>query len=885
MKPYMQNAQDVIADFKSDVSVGLNHEQVLKNRETYGANSFTKEKSPSLFKRFIAACSEPMTIILVVAAAITLGVNIVRFFTGGETDFLECIGIFVAIFLSSTITVVMEGRSDKAFEELNKLNENTLVKVIRNGESLMLPQGELVAGDIICVATGDKITADCRIIECTELKSDESALTGESNPVTKCADFICDKEKTPVAERKNMLYSGCFITGGNGKAVVVAVGDSTEFGKIAGELNNEENKTKTPLQQKMAQLGKYITIVGVCAALVVFGVQLFQAFSTNNINFDSIADIFISSIVLIVAAVPEGLPTIVAMSLALNVIKMSKQNALVRKMVACETVGCINVICSDKTGTLTENKMTVKNLYENKKVIEPNKIANKFLIDNICINSTADVHFDGEKAEFVGNPTECAMIVASHKSGINYLDIRQSADVARAYPFSSEIKSMTTVVNNGSGQIVYTKGSPEKVISLCKLTDEEKALAEEMIVKFQSNACRVIGLAHKEVSTPYTDFDAQRAEVESNLVFDGFAAIADPLRQDVFEAVNNCKSSGIDLKILTGDNIVTACAIARELGVLDDNHIAVEAWEIEDLPQDEFDQKIKTIAVIARSTPKIKMRVVNSLKAHGNVVAVTGDGINDAPALNSADVGIAMGITGTDVSKQASDIVLLDDSFSTIVRAIKWGRGIYRNIQRCIRFQLTVNVSSILVVLASIFAGLPAPFSALEFLWINLIMDGPPALTLGLEPISKDLMKNKPTPRNASIVTKPMMFSIGLSGIYIALIIMLQTFTNFLGGTPAEMHTILFTLFVVFQLFNALNSRALSKSSAFKGIFKNKPMIIVFFLTFLLQVVITQFAGPVFGTVPLDLIMWGKITLVGFSVVIVSELVKLFQFIFGKKSK
>ena len=885
MKPYMQNASDVIADFKSDVSVGLNHEQVTKNRETYGANSFTKEKSPSLFKRFIAACSEPMTIILVVAAAITLGVNLVRMFTGGETDFLECIGIFVAIFLSSTITVVMEGRSDKAFEELNKLNENTLVKVIRNGESLMLPQGELVAGDIICVATGDKITADCRIIECTELKSDESALTGESNPVTKCADFICDNEKTPVAERKNMLYSGCFITGGNGKAVVVAVGDSTEFGKIAGELNNEDNKTKTPLQQKMAQLGKYITIVGVCAALVVFGVQLFQAFSTNNINFDSIADIFISSIVLIVAAVPEGLPTIVAMSLALNVIKMSKQNALVRKMVACETVGCINVICSDKTGTLTENKMTVKNLYEKRTVIEPNKITNKFLIDNICINSTADVHFDGKKAEFVGNPTECALIVSAHKSGVNYLDVRQSADVARAFPFSSEIKSMTTVVNSGSGQIVYTKGSPEKVIALCKLNEEEKALAEEMIVKFQSNACRVIGLAHKEVSTPYTDFDAQRKEIESNLVFDGFAAIADPLRQDVYEAVNNCKSSGIDLKILTGDNIVTACAIARELGVLDDNHIAVEAWEIEDLPQDEFDKKIKTIAVIARSTPKIKMRVVNSLKAHGNVVAVTGDGINDAPALNSADVGIAMGITGTDVSKQASDIVLLDDSFSTIVRAIKWGRGIYQNIQRCIRFQLTVNVSSIIVVLASIFAGLPAPFSALEFLWINLIMDGPPAITLGLEPISNDLMKNKPTPRNASIVTKPMMFSIGLSGIYIALIIMLQTFTNFLGGTPAQMHTILFTLFVVFQLFNALNSRALTNSSAFKGILKNKPMIVVFFLTFLLQVVITQFAGPVFGTVPLDLIMWGKITLVGFSVVIVSELVKLFQFIFSKKSK
>ncbi len=884
MTPYLENADSVISSLGTNADSGLLTEQVQLSREEHGANSFTREKPVSMLKRISDAFKEPMLIILIIAAIITLGVNFVKFFTGGEAEFYECIGIFAAILLSVAITVIMEGKSAKAFEEISKLNEDSVVKVIRNGETQMIPQKDVVVGDIICIATGDKVPADCRLIESIDVKTDESALTGESNPVKKDAGFVCDNEKTPVAERKNMLYSGCYVTSGSGKAAAVAVGDGTEFGKIAKELSKSE-KTATPLQVKMAKLGKIITIFGACSAGVIFIIQMIYAFLQSNLSFNSISDIFINSIVLIVAAVPEGLPTIVAVSLALNIIKMSKQNALVKKMIACETVGSVNVICSDKTGTLTENKMTVTKVFEKGKLTEPHALDNSIMFENFCINSTADVHFKGNTAEFVGNPTECAIITAAHKAGKDYQDYRKNADIAFVFPFSSETKNMTTIVNTQSGQRVYTKGSPEKIIAMCSITPEEKAAAEAKITEFQEKTCRVLGFAHKDVTTPYTDCENRRGEIESGLIFDGFVAITDPLREDVYKSIDRCRKAGIEVKMLTGDNIVTACAIARELGILDKDHIAVEARDIEDLPQDEFNEIIKKIRVIARSTPGIKMKVVNALKAQGNVVAVTGDGINDAPAIKNADVGIAMGISGTEVSKQASDIVLLDDSFSTIARAVQWGRGIYRNIQRCIQFQLTVNVSSVLVVLTSIIAGLTAPFTALELLWINIIMDGPPALTLGLEPVSKNIMKESPTAKNASIVTKPMLTAISVNALFISLVFMLQSFTNFLGGAPGEMKTILFTLFVVFQLFNAFNSRSLTNESIFKSLFKNKLMLGVFLLTFALQVVITQFGSVVFGTVPLNLMMWLKIIATAFSVILLSELVKLIRFLFSRAKK
>ena len=504
----------------------------------------------------------------------------------------------------------------------------------------------------------------------------------------------------------------------------------------------------------------------------------------GQISLDTVSDAFITSIVLIVAAVPEGLPTIVAVSLALNIIKMSRENALVKKMIACETIGCVNIICSDKTGTLTENKMTVQKIYTEGTLIEPEQLRDDVILNNYCINSNANVSMEDGTWSFIGNPTECSLLVAAHKAGVDYQKLRHDADVVRVFPFSSQNKDMSTIVRENGKTVLYTKGNPEKILSLCSdISEEEMAKNLELMEEFQSDAGRLLAFAHKELD----GYNGEtQDEIEQDLCYDGFVVISDPLSPDVYEAIRNCRAAGIEVKMLTGDNIRTARAIANELHMLDEDHIAVEASDIEDMTDDELKAALKKIQVIARSTPLVKMRVVKLLKEEKNVVAVTGDGINDAPAIKHADVGIAMGIAGTDVTKEASDMVLLDDSFSTIIKAVQWGRGIYENFKRFIQFQLTLNVSSVVVVIASILAGFSAPFTALELLWINIIMDGPPALTLGLEPLRPDLLKRKPTKRNENIISRSMLVRIFTSGIFISVVFMLQHFKNFLGAAPEE---------------------------------------------------------------------------------------------------
>lgn len=886
MKEYMQSAQDVLKELGVNADGGLSAAEVEKSRAEHGENQFTREKPKSILRRIWEALCEPMMIILLVALAITIAVQIVSVCMGGEFDWIECVGIVVAIVISVAISVVMEHRSAKAFEALSRIGEDTLVKVVRGGEVTLIPQKEVVVGDILCVETGAKLPADGRLIESTQLQSDESALTGESMAVKKDAGFICAAENTPVAERHNMLYSGCFITGGSGKAVVTGVGDNTEFGKIARELTNQD-KSSTPLQEKLARLGKLITMLGAIAAALIFVIQIIElavaGFPSDGAEvFRLISGAFIDSIVLIVAAVPEGLPTIVAVTLAINIIKMSKQNALVKKLVACETVGCINVICSDKTGTLTENRMTVTDVQMGNTRLSPDKIpSDSALIRGFCVNSTADVHFNGDRTEFIGNPTECAMLVAAHKSGVEYQSVRSGYRQIYRYPFSSETKNMTTVVDEMGEIIAYTKGSPEKIIAMCDMAPEDRRAAEDSIASYQAQAGRVIALAHRTLERGY-DFDNERAAVESGMIFDGFVVISDPLRSDVFAAVERCRHAGIDIKMLTGDNIITAKAIATQLGILDDDHIAVEAKDVEDLSDEEFSEMIKKIRVIARSTPVIKMRVVKALKAQGNVVAVTGDGINDAPAIKNADVGVAMGITGTEVSKEASDIVLLDDSFSTIVTAVQWGRGIYENFQRFIQFQLTVNLSSVLIVFICVVLNIGNPFTAIQMLWINLIMDGPPAVTLGLEPMRDGLMDRSPTPRNSNIVSKDMLSRIIVNGLYMTLIVVMQTELNFLGIEEGHESTAVFTLFVLFQLFNAFNARELGNNSIFKNFLKNHIMLAVFAGTFVLQVIITQFGGTVFDTNGLNIIDWLKVFAMALSIIAVSEIVKLARRLFAR---
>ena len=881
MEEFTESPETVLSKFGVNEKTGLDAARIVENRRKYGINSFTRKKADSLWKRIWDATCEPMLIMLILAALIALGVNIARACTSGDSDFLECAGIFAAIFLSVIITVVMEGRSAKAFEALNRINEDTKVKVLREGEVRMIPQREVVVGDILCVETGDRLVADGRLVSSMDLHADESSLTGESLPVSKEAELVFECSTIPLAEQRNMLFSGTFITSGHGRMIVTAVGDHTEFGRIAGELASTE-KSETPLQEKMAKLGKRITLLGSTAAALVFLIQLVTFLMDGTASLETVSGAFITSIVLIVAAVPEGLPTIVAVSLAITIIKMSKQNTLVKKMIACETIGCINVICSDKTGTLTENRMTVTSVYADGILFSPENMKHPFLTENFCLNSTAEAYFpENAPPRFIGNPTECALLAAARKCGKNYQEERRKAEILYVFPFSSETKNMTTLLNCGNIVRIYTKGSPEKILSMCTISSGERLAAEKAIADFQSRAARVIAFAHRDMK-PMEDYACHRAEIEENLKFDGFVAISDPLRADVPAAVRHCREAGIDLKILTGDNIVTASAIASELHLLDEKHIAVEAGTLEKMSDREFAEALSKIRVIARSTPLVKMRVVNTLKSLGSVVAVTGDGINDAPAIKNADVGIAMGVTGTEVSKEAGDIVLLDDSFSTIVKAVQWGRGIYENFQRFIQFQLTVNLSSVVVVLASILLGFKTPFTALQLLWVNIIMDGPPALTLGLEPIRSDLMKRSPVARNANIISKRMLRSIVLNGLFIALVFLAQERWNFLDAPPKDKSTVLFTLFVVFQLFNAFNSRELSATSIFRNLVKNHLMLLVFALTFALQVIITQWGGAFFNTTPLSPMLWIRILATGFSVILFSELLKLLETIICK---
>lgn len=879
MNDFSEQRERLIQELNSDQNYGLSDEQVEKSRQKYGINRLTGKKPETVWHRIFAALSDPMLILLIIAEIIALGVNIFHAATGGEADFLECVGVFIAIALSVTISVVMEGKSAKAFEALSRMSDNVTIKVLRNGNIILINQQDIVVGDIILLATGDKIPADARLLYTNSLAVNESALTGESVPVNKDAEAEITDEKTPLAERFNMIYSGTFITGGNCKAIVTATGDNTEFGKIAQALNNAE-KTATPLQEKLGKMGKFITLIGIAAAVIVFIAEIIGYALEGGLMLEEVLEAFITSIVLIVAAVPEGLPTIVAISLSINIIKLSKQNALIKKMIASETIGCINVICSDKTGTLTENKMTVRAFFDSDWHEDVNAFNDIPLAYNICINSTADL---GEGGLFIGNPTECALITMYENStlrkavNLTYSEQRQNHRVLHLFPFSSEEKHMTTVALIDNQKTVFVKGSPESILSMCEISDDERRKVEESIVRAQEKAMRVIAFAHKIIDDGF-DYSAEsnHKELESHLEFDGFAAIADPLRADVYDAVKSCREAGISLKILTGDNIVTAKAIAEELDLFKDGGIAVEAREVAEMSDEELLKKLPEIRVIARSTPTVKMRVVNLLKSQGNVVAVTGDGINDAPALKNADVGIAMGISGTEVSKEASDVVLLNDSFSTIVKAIEWGRNIFENFKRFISFQLTVNVASVLVVLVSILIGLDAPFTALELLWINIIMDGPPALTLGLEPNYDDLMKRKPTGRSESILTKPMIIRIFLTGIIISAIIISQYAFNFLGASEEETGTVLFTLFVLFQLFNAFNCRELHSQSIFRHLTKNKPMLIAMAATFALQVIIIQFGGAFFGTVPLGIVMWLKIIALALSVVVLSEIIKLF---------
>ncbi|HBF86871.1 MAG TPA: calcium-translocating P-type ATPase, PMCA-type [Clostridiales bacterium] len=858
MEAYGLTPQAAAKEYNSDLNRGLDSPSVERNRAKYGRNEIKKIKKKSLFKRFLEALSEPTLVILEFAWIITLGVNIGKAVTGRGADVYECAGILVAILISAALTVFMEGRSEKAFELLGKVYDKYGVKAVRGGKTVIIPKEEIAVGDILILETGDKAAADGRIIESNGLSADESMLTGESMPVKKRADKTFP-ENTPLAERKNMAYSGTLVTSGTGKMIVTAVGDRTELGKIAGDL--KPDPVSAPLNEKLGKLGKTVTVIGAVASAFVFLLSVVRLAFLNEIDFFTVQDAFIEAIVLIVAAVPEGLPTTAAISLSLNVLKLAKSNALIRKLVAAETVGCVSVICSDKTGTLTENKMSVFKLVAEKR-------AENAVLINAAVNSSAEIKSDGS---YFGSATEGALLSYAESRGKDYRKLRDKRLIGKVIPFNSDLKYMVTEY----GGAVYIKGAPERVLALSSGVGNKDAVLAE-ITDFQSTGKRVIAFGSAATT-------AEAAIAEKSFSFDGYAVISDPVRKDVKTSIENCKAAGIKVMIMTGDNRATACAIAYELGLMRGEDEAVSAEKLEGLTGKALAERLRGIKVIARSTPNTKLKVVEALKSVGEVVAVTGDGVNDAPAIKKADVGIAMG-SGSEITKEASDVVLLDDSFSTIVKAIAFGRNIYRNFQRFITFQLSVNATAMIVVIASLVLGLENPFNAVQLLWIDIIMDGPPALTLGMER-SGGYMSAKPVKRSDGIVTPVMLIRIIIHGVYMSAVIIAEYLFDFVGAGAEGTRTAIFCMFVIFQLFNAFNCRKLGSESIFSAMGKNKIMVGVFAATFAFQIIITQFFGGFFKTVPLGFSVWIKIILACSTLIFISEIYKTFFRFFKKRQK
>ncbi len=868
-------AADAVKFFNSDIKEGLNAKYLQINRREYGENVLTKKKKQSIGSKIMSALKEPMIIILIFSFLLALGTNLGKFFKIGEADFLECVGILLAIVLSVSITLIMEGSSERAFNALNKIYDNVRVKLIRDGQTITARQKDVVVGDVIIIESGDKIVADGRLLESTSLFVDESALTGESVACKKDARLVL-YEAVPLAERKNMVYSGTFVTAGNGKMLVTAVGDNTEIGKIAGELNGK-SASVSPLQLKLNKLGKTISIIGAISAAVVFIISIIKMFATNTLTFSGVQELFVSSIILIVAAVPEGLPTIVAVSLALNMIKLASENALIKKISATETAGAVNVICSDKTGTLTENKMKVVSVCQSGFCSSPEKGLSEALRQNFVCNSTADIIKINGKKTLRGSGTECALLNAYEKEmgKIGYKEYRDFFKVIDRKPFDSESKFMTTTIRDGDGYRKLVKGAPEVVLDKCSLTKEQKTKLAEQMETYQREAKRVLCFAHE-------DYDNEQT---NKLIYDGFVAIADPIRKEVYKAVKDCKRAGIKIKILTGDNKITAFAVAKELGIAKDERQVVLASELEALDEQSFRRALSKITVVARSTPLIKLKIAKTLMSMGEVVAVTGDGINDAPAIKQADVGICMGISGSEISKEAADVVLLDDSFATVVKTISFGRNVYKNLQRFILFQLSVNLSALLFITVCAIMGLESPFNTFQLLWINVIMDGPPALTLGLEQVNSDLMKNKPIRKTDGLVGKKMLARILINGLLVGGTLLLQYTTNFLCVKPNEIKSTIFTMFILFQLFNAFNCRELGGESILKRIGKNKIMLYTFLAVFIIHVFIVEVCYKAFAIAPLSFSVWIKILLTCSLIVVVSEVYKLIYRVIKRKVK
>ena len=836
---------------------GLTDAQVSESRDRYGENVLTPPKKTSLWKLYLEKYNDPIIKILLVAACVSLLLAFI------ENDFIETIGIFIAIVLATTVGFWFERDAAKKFELLTAMNDEQLVKVRRNGMVQEIKRKEVVVGDIVLLQVGDEVPADAELLRAVNLQVDESSLTGEPL-ATKSADALDEGEGAYAA---NVLLRSSLVMNGHGEAVVVKVGDETEIGKVATK-SVESTDVRTPLDTQLDKLAKMISKIGTGVAVAAFVLFLGHDILTDAIWHGTdyygmalrVLNYFMMAVTLIVMAVPEGLPMAVTLSLALNMRRMLKSNNLVRKLHASETMGAVTVICTDKTGTLTQNRMKVKEC-----LVKSENLGMR-LYQEIAINTTA--FLDGDKG--VGNPTEVALLNWVKEQGADYLELRKEATVKKQIPFSTEKKYMATVFNDND---ITVKGAPEIVLDMCLLGSEQRQAIDEGIRKYQNAGMRVLAIAEGD------------ADKQNELSFVAAFAIEDPVREDVPSAVATCRNAGIEIKIVTGDNSATAIEIARQIGVWPKTGEVCDRWhitgtEFESLSDEEAFERVVDLKVMSRARPADKQRLVEMLQKHGEVVAVTGDGTNDAPALNHAHVGLSLG-SGTSVAKQASDITLLDDSFHSIAGAVMWGRSLYKNIQRFLFFQLVVNLTALLLVLGGAIIGTEMPLTVTQILWVNLIMDTFAALALASLPPSREVMAEKPRKQTDFIISKPMAKGILLcSMLFFACSLALLFWCENSGTAGIDIHelTIFFTVFVMLQLWNLFNAKSFgSNHSAFHRIYADRGMLLVLLLILVGQWLIVSFGGKMFRTVPLTWQEWGMIIAVTSLVLWIGELYRLLR--------
>lgn len=828
---------------EKNLSYGLNDQQVEQSRREHGENLLTPPKRTSLLRLYLEKYNDPIIRILLVAAVASLAL---AFF---HKDFIETIGIVLAIILATTIGFYFERDAAKKFDVLTALGEESPVKVRRNGTVTEIPRKDVVVGDVIIIEVGDEIPADGRLIASTDLQIDESSLTGEpiisKHVVT--GETPSDKEATYPSDT---VLRSTMVMNGNGVAVVTAVGDSTEIGKVARKAT-EMTAVKTPLNIQLGKLAKLISKIGTGVSVSAFVIFLTHDIMTNPLwqgtDYLKMAEVtlnyFMMAVTLIVMAVPEGLPMAVTLALALNMRRMLKSNNLVRKLHACETMGAATVICTDKTGTLTQNRMQVADM-----VVTAHE---ELMASAIALNTTANIDNEGKG---IGNPTEVALLLRLRDKGTDYAEMRRTAEIKDRLPFSTERKYMATVAHVDGKDWLFVKGAPEIVMGFCNISDDEKARITAQLRAYQNKAMRTLAFACRQT-------DAMNVE---GLTLQAVAAISDPLRTDVPDAVSECHSAGIQVKIVTGDTSATAVEIARQIGIWKDDTPATDQITGPDfaaLSDEEAYKRVESLKVMSRARPTDKQRLVQLLQKHGEVVAVTGDGTNDAPALNHAHVGLSLG-SGTSVAKNASDITLIDDSFQSIVKAVMWGRSLYRNIQRFIFFQLIVNVTALLLVLGGSIIGTELPLTVTQILWVNLIMDTFAAMALASLPPSHEVMKDKPRNQSDFIINSKMAYGILTMGVLfflvmLGMLIYCERCCSVSGAISVKALTIFFTAFVMIQWWNLFNAKTLGTNhSAFNELLKDPGLLLTLCIILVGQWIIVTFGGKMFRTEPLSAEEW-----------------------------